>query len=375
MTRIGLNLLFLVPGETGGMDAYARRLLPALAVARPDVQWLAFVPAEAAPVDLGAGVTPVRTTVNARSRARRVLAEQVLVPRLARRHGVDLLHSLASSAPAWAPVPQVVTIHDVNYATAPQAHTAPMRAGQRVVVPLAARAADRIIAVSAFARDALLAELHVDPARVDVVHNGGGLPPGPATPESELRARLALGDAPFVLSVSARRPHKNLERLVAALGRLRAQPAPLLVVPGYPTPFDAELMRVATERGVAERVRLLGWVGDPDLEGLYRAAALFAFPSVAEGFGLPVLEAMARGVPVACARASSLPEIAGDAARYFDPLDVDAIAAALDELLTDREAAARLAQAGSERARGFTWERAAQGTLRSYERTLADARR
>jgi glycosyltransferase involved in cell wall biosynthesis len=146
-------------------------------------------------------------------------------------------------------------------------------------------------------------------------------------------------------------------------------------VPGYPTPFDAELMRVATERGVAERVRLLGWVGDPDLEGLYRAAALFAFPSVAEGFGLPVLEAMARGVPVACARASSLPEIAGDAARYFDPLDVDAIAAALDELLTDREAAARLAQAGSERARGFTWERAAQGTLRSYERTLADARR
>jgi glycosyltransferase involved in cell wall biosynthesis len=373
--RVALNLLFLVPGGTGGMDVYARGLLPALAAARPDVQWLALLPAEAAPVDLGAGVIPVRTTVNARSRARRVVAEQVLVPRLARRRGVDLLHSLASSAPARVPVPQVVTIHDVNYATAPQAHTAAMRAGQRVVVPLAARAADRIIAVSAFARDALVAELRVDPARVDVVHNGGGLPPGPATPEPELRERLALGDAPFVLSVSARRPHKNLERLVAALGRLRAQQVPLLVVPGYPTAFDAELMRVATERGVAERVRLLGWVDDPDLEGLYRAAALFAFPSLAEGFGLPVLEAMARGVPVACARASSLPEVAGDAARYFDPLDIDAIAAALDELLADREAAARLAQAGPERARRFTWERAARGTLCSYERTLGDARR
>jgi glycosyltransferase involved in cell wall biosynthesis len=373
--RVALNLLFLVPGGTGGMDVYARGLLPALAAARPDVQWLALLPAEAAPVDLGAGVIPVRTTVNARSRARRVVAEQVLVPRLARRRGVDLLHSLASSAPARVPVPQVVTIHDVNYATAPQAHTAAMRAGQRVVVPLAARAADRIIAVSAFARDALVAELRVDPARVDVVHNGGGLPPGPATPEPELRERLALGDAPFVLSVSARRPHKNLERLVAALGRLGAQQVPLLVVPGYPTAFDAELMRVATERGVAERVRLLGWVDDPDLEGLYRAAALFAFPSLAEGFGLPVLEAMARGVPVACARASSLPEVAGDAARYFDPLDIDAIAAALDELLADREAAARLAQAGPERARRFTWERAARGTLCSYERTLGDARR
>jgi glycosyltransferase involved in cell wall biosynthesis len=373
--RVGLNLLFLVPGETGGMDVYARRLVPALAAVRPDVDWVAILPAEAAEVDLGSGVRPVRTTVTARSRARRVLAEQMLIPRLAHRHGVELLHSLASSAPVRAPAPQVVTIHDVNYTTAPRAHTAAMRAGQRVVVPLAARATDRIISVSAFARDALVAELGVDPARVDVVHNGGGLPPGPATPEPKLRARLGLGDAPFVLSVSARRPHKNLERLVAALARLQAQPAPLLVVPGYPSSFDAELMRVATGHGVAERVRLLGWVDDADLEGLYRAAAVFAFPSLAEGFGLPVLEAMARGVPVACARASSLPEIAGDAAHYFDPLAIDAIAAALDKLLADREAAARLAQAGRERARWFTWERAAEGTLRCYERTLHDARR
>jgi glycosyltransferase involved in cell wall biosynthesis len=371
--RVGLNLLFLVPGETGGMDVHARRLVPALAAARPDVEWLAVVPSEAADVDFGPGVTRVRTTVQGRSRARRVLAEQVLLPRLV-RHDVDLLHSLASSAPAHAPAAQVVTIHDVNYAIAPQAHTALMRAGQRVVVPLAARAADRIITVSEFARDAIVAELGVDRDQIDVVHNGGGLPVGPATPEPELRARLEFGDAPFVLCVSARRPHKNLERLVAAVGRLRAQPAPLLVVPGYPTPFDAELERVAAAHGVGGRVRLLRWVDDADLEGLYRAAAVFVFPSLAEGFGLPVLEAMARGVPVLCARASSLPEVAGDAARYFDPLDTDAIVAALDKLLANPDEAARLARAGPERARRFTWERAAQGTLASYERTLADAR-
>jgi glycosyltransferase involved in cell wall biosynthesis len=372
---IGLNLLYLVPEQTGGMDTYARRLVPALVAARADARWVAFLPREARAVSFGPGVDHVRTTVTARSRARRILAEQVLLPRLVRRHRIELLHSLASSAPARAPAVQVVTIHDVNYATAPQAHTAAMRAGQRVIVPAAARAAERVIAVSRAARDALVAELRLHLAKVDVVPNGGGLAPGPATPEAELRARLGLGDAPLVLSVSARRPHKNLERLVAAMARLRAAPAPLLVLPGYATPFDAHLARAAAAAGVADRVRMLDWLADPDLEGLYRSAAVFAFPSLAEGFGLPVLEAMERGLPVACARASALPEVAGEAASYFDPRDVGDIARALDAVLADRAEAARLSEAGRRRARMFTWERAARGTLASYDQAVRDARR
>ena len=120
-----------------------------------------------------------------------------------------------------------------------------------------------------------------------------------------------------------------------------------------------------------ERVRLIGWLGDAELEGLYAAAACMVFPSLAEGFGLPVLEAMARGLPVASSNATSLPEVAGEAALYFDPLDLPAMTGAIERLLADAELRERLAQAGREQAARFTWERTAEGTRRSYERALA----
>jgi len=302
---------------------------------------------------------------------RRVLGEQVLVPRLVRRYRIDLLHSVASSAPLRAHAVQVVTIHDVNYAVAPDGHTKSMSYGQRIVVPAAARSADRVIAVSEYSRATAIATLGVAPDRIDAVPNGGGRQRGLATPERELRARLGLGEAPLILSLSARRPHKNLARLIAAIAQMRARPAPTLVLPGYRTVFEDDLAKRARELGIVDRVRLLGWIDDADLEGLYAAARVFAFPSLAEGFGLPVLEAMTRGVPVACSDAASLPEVGGDAVRYFDPLDVDSIATALDDLLTDASSAEQLATAGRARAAEFTWEQAAQGTLATYERALS----
>jgi len=166
-----------------------------------------------------------------------------------------------------------------------------------------------------------------------------------------------------VLSVSARRGHKNLERLVDAMLRLEV-PA-RLVLPGYPSERDAAL----AARG-GDRVRILGWVSGADLEGLYAASACLAFPSLAEGFGLPVLEAMRRGLPVACADATSLPEVAGDAALLFDPTDVDAIAAAIERLLTDDELRADLVQRGHAQAAEFSWERTARATLAAYDAAL-----
>jgi glycosyltransferase involved in cell wall biosynthesis len=370
--RIALNMLHVVPGETGGIEIYAEQLARELVRARPEVEWLAFVPREYGhAID---GLRVVRTQVSGRSRVRRVLGEQVLLPGLVRRYDVDLLHSVASSAPLHSRAVQVVTLHDVNYLLAPEGHSALMAAGQRVVVPIAARAADRVIAVSEFSRQTVIGQLGLAPEIVDAVPNGGGVPPGPALPEAELRARLELGDAPIVLSLSAHRPHKNLDRLVTAFARLRHEPAPLLVLPGYRTPFRDALAQHARELGVADRVRLLDWVEEEELEGLYAAARVFAFPSLAEGFGMPVLEAMARGVPVACARSSSLPEVAGDAALLFDPYDIDAIAATIDTLLGDDERAAALAEAGRAQAARFSWERAARGTLATYDRAWASCR-
>jgi glycosyltransferase involved in cell wall biosynthesis len=376
LARIGLNLLFLVPGETGGMETYARRLVPALATAAPELELVAFVGREArdrlGSEPFGAGVKAVDVGSPTASRLRRVAVEQLVLPRLVRREQIDLLHSLGTTAPARPGRVSVVTIHDVIYATHPEAHTTAMRLGLRLLVPLAARSADRIITPSEAAKRDVAARLGVPVERIDAIHSAGGLPPGPATSEEELRRRYGLGGAPLVLSVSARRPHKNLVRLLEAFARVRHEPAPLLVLPGYRTAFEDEVREAVAQLGLEERVRTLGWVPDEDLEGLYAAAACFVFPSLAEGFGQPVLEAMERGVPVATSNASSLPEVGGDAVLYFDPLDVEAIAAAVERLLADRGLAERLAAAGRARAHEFSWEQTARRTIGVYRRAFAE---
>ena len=186
-----------------------------------------------------------------------------------------------------------------------------------------------------------------------------------------MRARFGLGERPVVLSLSAKRPHKNLLALIGALARLPAEGRPLLVLPGYPTAHEQELRERARSLGIGDDVRFPAWVSAAELEGLWETARVFVFPSLYEGFGLPVLEAMARGVPVACSNASSLPEVAGDAALLFDPHSEPAIAQALERLLEDDALRARLRALGTARAGQFTWERSARLTLESYARALA----
>jgi glycosyltransferase involved in cell wall biosynthesis len=375
--HVGLNLIFLVPGETGGMETAARELIPELVAAAPDARFTAFVNREAA-ADDGPWrdlVPAVTVPVNATRRGEWVRGEQLVLPRLARRAGVDLLHSLGSTAPARGAFARVTTIHDLHYRLVPDAHFGLRGMGMRVLVPLAARRSDRLIAVSRSTRDDLVRLLGVPEAKVDVVPWGlGARPQVHPLPEAQLRARLQAGERPLALSVSAKRPHKNLTRLLEALAAIPAAQRPVLVVPGYPTPHEAELRARAGQLGVAGDVRFPGWVPPEELEGLYAAAACFVFPSLYEGFGLPVLEAMARGVPVACSNRASLPEVAGDAALLFDPERPADIAAAIQALLDDPARAERLRQAGRARAARFSWPAAAEATLASYERALAAAR-
>jgi glycosyltransferase involved in cell wall biosynthesis len=373
--RVGLNLVFLVPGETGGMEVYARELIPELVAAAPDVRFTAFVNREAAAVGDGPWgelIEAVTVPVNARHRLEWVRGEQEHLPRLAARAGVDVLHSLASTAPAWGRFRRVVTIHDLNYRIVPEAHLGVRGLGMRMLVPLAARRSDRIIVDAASTRADLERLLKISPAKVEVVPLGVGAERR-AEPlaEPELRSRLDAGSRAIVLSVSAKRPHKNLGRLIGALALIPAERRPLLVVPGYPTPYEDELLHHASELGVIADVRLLGWIDAAELEGLYTAAACFVFPSLYEGFGLPVLEAMARGLPVACSGRGALDEVAGDAALRFDPESEAEIAAAIERLLSDREEAQRLRTAGRERAARFSWAATASGTLACYERALS----
>ena len=373
-THVGLNLIFLVPGETGGMEVAARELIPALLAAAPQTRFTAFINREAAAAKDGPWgelLPAVTVPVNARNRVQWVLGEQTLLPRLAARAGVDLIHSLASTAPLWGRFRRVVTVHDLIYARFPEAHAGIRDKGMKVLVPQAARRSHRVIADSQSTRDDLVALLGIAPGRIDVVPLGlGGVRRDAPLPEREVRARFELGERRVVLSLSAKRPHKNLLALIGALARIPSEDRPVLVLPGYPTAHEQELRERASSAGVAGDVRFPAWVSAAEVEGLWALTQAFVFPSLYEGFGLPVLEAMARGVPVACSNASSLPEVAGDAALLFDPHNEAAIAEALRRLLDDFALREQLATRGLARVAEFTWERTARLTLESYRRTL-----
>jgi glycosyltransferase involved in cell wall biosynthesis len=375
--HVGLNLIFLVPGETGGMEVAARELIPALIeAAPPDTRFTAFVNREAAAAKDGPWgelLPAVTVPVNARNRVQWVRGEQLLLPRLAARAGVDLLHSLASTAPVRGHFRRVVTVHDLIYARFPEAHAGIRDLGMRVLVPLAVRRSDRVIVDSYSTQRDLVELLGTSAEHIDVVPLGiGTVARSEPLPEPELRERLGLGERQIALSLSAKRPHKNLLALIGALALIPTQRRPLLVLPGYPTEHEAALRERARTAKVEQDVRFLDWLSGEEFEGLWRVAHAFVYPSLYEGFGLPVLEAMARGVPVACSNASSLPEVAGEAALLFDPHDERAVAAALERLLSgsdrDRVEVERLRARGLERAREFTWQRTARLTLESYRR-------
>jgi glycosyltransferase involved in cell wall biosynthesis len=374
--HVGLNLIFLVPGETGGMEVAARELIPPLLAEAPaGTRFTAFINREAAAAGDGPWgelLPAVTVPVHARNRVQWVLGEQLLLPRLAARAGVDLIHSLASTAPMHGRFARVVTIHDLIYARFPEAHAGLRDRGMRVLVPGAARRSDRVIADSQNTREDLQELLGVAPEKIDVVPLGVGASRRDVEPtgESELRERLQLGSREVVLSLSAKRAHKNLRALLDALAELPREQRPMLVLPGYATEHEAELREHARARGLQDDVRFPSWVSAQELEGLWSLARVFVYPSLYEGFGLPVLEAMARGVPVACSNASSLPEVAGDAALMFDPHSPAQIAAALERLLSDSALRDELRERGLVRAGEFTWQRTARLTLESYARAL-----
>ncbi len=272
------------------------------------------------------------------------------LPAKAKRDKADVLHCPTHRAPVSSPVPLVVTFHDLAVLRHPETFNRWTRTYSRHALPRVAKAARRLIAVSEFTKRELLDLLDVPAEKVHVIPNAVG-------PPFEPNGDAAAGD--YVLAVSTLEPRKNLPRLLEAYRRARLNGLELLV---------AGARGWGGVRVEGDGIRWLGEVGDAELARLYRGASCVAYVSLYEGFGLPVLEAMACGAPVVAGRNEAAEEVAGNAAVLVDPLDADAIAAGLTEAVERR---AELRRLGLERARAFDWRQVARATVEVYREAAA----
>ncbi len=380
--RVGLNLIYLTP-KSGGAGTYARELVPALLEEEPGIEITAFVGSEVPDDFENASWSdrvqwvhfPVKVSGSPSYHMALSMGSQWgAIPVIAGRRGIDVVHGLANIAPLFSPrVATVTTLLDLIWLHHPDTMSRLATVSMKLTAPVSARRATRVIAISSAAKSDIEKTLGISGEKIDVTQLGirkrsGEISSGRS---SDLRARLGIGaDAPVVLCVAQKRKHKNLLNLVRALGHMQNQHAVLVLV-GSPTPYEDELRLEAEGLGLSERVIFPRWLEQAELDGLYDLASCFVLPSLEEGFGLPILEAMERGTPVACSNCSSLPEVAGDAALLFDPHKPSEIAEAVDRLLADSALRDRLREAGQQQVDRFTWQRTARETLQVYRRAIA----
>ena len=288
-----------------------------------------------------------------------VLFEQIQLPIRLRREHADLVHAPNCFLPLARPCMGVVTIHDLAFEVFPDDFSKRTGWKYRTFTRRAARSAQRVICVSGYTAADVIRRYDVDEARVRIIPNAPSLPIGTAP---------VPDDGPYLLAVGDLRPKKNLMRLVEAFRALRQEGLEhTLVLAGVDSGAQAELVRAAA---AGEPVRLTGYLPDAGLDALMRGADALIHPSLYEGFGLVIVEAMARGVPVVAARATALPETGGDAAAYFEPLDVTDMAAAIRAVVGDRARHAELSRLGQARAARLSWANSAALTAAVYEEML-----
>jgi glycosyltransferase involved in cell wall biosynthesis len=298
--------------------------------------------------------------------------------RLLRHDKPDLVH-VQYTAPLLGQAPIVVTVHDVSFLEHPEYFTWSRRAQLRHTVAQTVRHAARVLTVSEFSRDAILRSYDVAPHKVRVIPNAAN-PDfrviGREKAQRAVQERLRL-DAPFVLSVGDLQPRKNQIGLIAAYAKmLKAHPQIKhhLVLTGKETWFTPKVREAAQTSGFADRIHFTGFVIDDQLLELYNACDCFVFPSFYEGFGLPILEAMACGRAVACSNTAAMPEVADGAGILFDPHSVDEIERAMSDILLDPELRARKERLGIQRAASFSWQKSARATLDVYREVVEEYR-
>lgn len=370
--RVGWDLLFLRPGQTGGRESYARELARALRERHDGLELIGFAGREAASDGWWRELLDhvvVLDWVHAGSSVRWAAGEAVGIAGAAARARVDVLHGVGNFGALGGPFARVLTVHDVLFKRRPDLVPPLMRAGTGALMGPAARRAHVVLADSQASGDDAVELLGVKRERLEVVPLALGALPSGAGESARARTLLDAADRPIVLCVAGDFTHKNLAALLDAWGEWGGTARPLLVYVG-PGTDGGRLAEKARALGVEEDVRILGTVSSELLEDLYAAAGALALPTRFEGFGLPLLEAMARGVPVVCSDLPVLREIGADHVLYVDPDRPAELVAAIGRALGGAiDVDAARAQAAT-----FTWERTAQRTAAAYERAVAARR-
>jgi glycosyltransferase involved in cell wall biosynthesis len=354
-----------------GNEVYIRSLLREFAAIEPESSFFAYVSEPGA-----------EKLVPRKLRTRRVSANPYFrlggdLSRCVAADKPDVLH-VQYTAPLFNRVPVVSTVHDVSFIENPEYFPAARRSQLRYTVARTVRLAARIITVSEFSRDAILRAYPVSPDKVRVIPNA-------ASPEFRVVARGRAArtvrdhfglEAPFIFSVGDLQPRKNHIGLINAFARLLAAHPDLshhLVLAGQKTWFTSRVVAAAQASGLASRIHFTGFVSDSDLVQLYNACDCFVFPSFYEGFGLPILEAMACGCAVACSNTSAMPEVAEGAGLLFDPRNPASIARAMADVLLDEDLRKRMETRGLQRATHFSWRKSALATLDVYREVVAES--
>lgn len=299
------------------------------------------------------------------------LAQQWKIPRKLQPVDPDIYHSFTSFMPYRLSVPTVLAVHDLIPIHLPRYNSSRARLFFRFCMSLALRSTRRVISNSEATRRDFLDYYHLPEDKIVTIPLAAGEAFHPPIPQeiSRVCSKFDLPES-YILYLGSNKPHKNLPFLVEAWARIAGDHRSedfKLVIAGNWDPRYPQARQLASRLDLSGSISFLGPIPDEDLPGLYGGASLFVFPSLFEGFGFPVLEAMACGTAVACSRTSSLPEVAGNAAVYFDPLDLDEISGVLPATWNDPALLQDLRERGLERVENFSWRRAARQTVQVYK--------
>ena len=359
-----------------GIGNYVYNLLSNLVKLSGDEEYILYVDSEDALKDVPVNPRLVTRVLKPKFEP---LWEQICLPLAVAHDRPDVLHCIANTAPIFLPVKVklVMTIHDVMYMLPrniyPESPSQRQRWGRRyssIIVPRAARRAAHIITVSGFSRRDIIERLGIENTRISVVSEAPGnifRGYGESFNYERLRLLYSLGTE-YIIALGAVDPRKNIARLIQAFAMFRRRKSlgHQLVICGLNSNARQWCLRLAKEAGVVDQVRLLGFVTEVELAMLYKHAKFMVYPSLYEGFGLPVLESMASGTAVITSETTSLPEVAGDAAYLIDPTSIDDLEAAMLRLVDDEALRQKLVTRGLKRAAEFSWSKCAQETLNVY---------